>query len=1330
MAVTVGSPITLVGDHSSDDFGGGYFNFAAPTAMAGRTFTSALVKFTFDWPTYSGFVTTPEWKIDILTASGTALRSWTPPSGASAPLAFSTPEVITCTWQSGWDAAPIPVIDGELITVNWSIPASAGIAPDGWSTAVAVEITFYEAWEEPAPPVITIVRDDAPGDIDQPSIAKVSGNRAVLAFWDYDVDQTTVVLIDKTGAELDRVLVGPTGFMPFGWLGSHPGVQAIQVDENHVLVLSQVEDGSHIATYQVHDFVFTTTDTIPTPTTITLESGSATGGNEWFLFPYDANRAIAIKGNEQVIGGGSGTSTFEMHQITFGPLAKSAVLASWDFVRAPNNPIWAFTWMNTSGGAVLARGTGANSTLSLFDKVTAGPGVITLTPVTSPTSTYDFARFSPPATTGGALAMFGTTTPSPSKVSTTGAILSASPLALDNEYVTGAAPVTLDFTGSPVMVTQEVASSVVKISQAGGTVFPLTFTMLYRTMEALILEDHLILLGHDGSLGVVSGFAILPTSVDLGPGPCHVYHVVSDAEGNLSGSVDIEVYYPGTTTLVSEPLFLDKGLTVPTPPTLRVIPGVISLWTEKPLRVDINVSSVDAGDRVLYGKDFHPSPLGALWGGDGYRIEPGGAQPGWSLSRVAAGVGGFTPIDIESSHMHLDETASSVVLVSLADTPGAPLARPVTRPLLPGLGQRLEVTPFGPGRSPSSVILLALDPGLLNSQTWFGGADPITNPNNPLLSTVGIAQVLDPTGDGRNVVVGTVRQMFALASRSVLLGSDFAFSSNVLDYTIASTLRDPRFSRAVAVGHWLGYCDLSVRVGSYFSETEGAVDDVYGGLHPQAWSGVGVVVVGQRSSYNSPTGKPGGVVVGSRSDILTEVYPYQWDGYWPTDAPMFSDVFVGHFRSGVGDSAYCFFPVARSATVIAPNIGYPEGADPTDLDDVPATLMRYSNSIWSVAPRYLKKRRDNALTGTIVDLLSDHEAALVDASAHASVAVLQSTIPAPPAALNYWRTDWKDWGIVAPSMRMFSPPVADRDDMGAGAVILTHPNTRVPGDLMLGGDVTIGAPTHDGTGGVKGKVGFYGATAVERPKVVDDASIPALTSLVAALASLGLVLSPDVPVVADSFGREVLRLDNADTGQGPAGFPFVFENNSYNLGCDGATLGWSKPLSDGTWDNPTLGSVDATPWAWDTTNPWSSALYYTDLFDVVAEVTLVTLDNSSGTGGSWTTPGDDGILIRAVPDEASFATSNGQNFTYALLAARSGLYQRNPGGTKTLIAAYSTAAVDGDVLRIEADARDITVKVNGSTVLTHTLPDDQGGLMHGLAMGVETRCADLSISPL
>lgn len=741
-------------------------------------------------------------------------------------------------------------------------------------------------------------------------------------------------------------------------------------------------------------------------------------------------------------------------------------------------------------------------------------------------------------------------------------------------------------------------------------------------------------------------------------GPCHLYFVIADSAGNQSHSAEISLYTPGTTFMISEPIYADQGLNTRLILPFRVA-GIVDVWAPGPLRVDLSAETFDIGPFSVAGMDFLPPPEASISGIAQVSVSSTSGGIGDILTLLDGQDAVFSPEDLASGHNHLGRSARSVSLASEGLSEGDPIARVlVDQTTLPALGLPFSRTSYQPGQGPDSLLLLRYDPNhaSTNHATYW----PIPG-GSPTLVETGDAtdarRVYDPASVGKITAIGVDTSV--IGGKHTILGTG-AIPSTVL--TSLSVAPASVVGRAVSIGDRRTYDPLAVLIGVNTALSSGA-----------AKTGV---ALGSDASYAPAQHAERATVIGSGQDVGATLY---------TNGPTISgDVLIGHLNSGALSDYDLLW---GTTTVLSADPGFPrDGTHLTPTGPVLHDPPLRNNDSWLYTERYANWRR---LGLTVAQ--ANQGAALITHNT-----IVRRAADAPPTDLNFTRTEWGNWNLTAHNLFSRMQPIADNTGYNNGMVLVTVPNPSVPGDLQIDGDVTLSAPHHDGTGGAPGLLGFYGATAVARPLQVDDASIPALTSLTTALAKLGLILASGTPVVFDDFTRNAFSIDHSNTGQAPVGFPLDYSN----VGSIGGNLA----------RRPDAGAADGA---------WSSVLYYTDIFDVVVQATVVAFDGVN--------VGDDGILIRAIPAPTTFLDSRGQKYTYALLATASGLYQRNPAGTKTLIATYSSAAVSGDVLLVQAIARAITVKKNGTTILTHTMPDDLGGLMHGLSMNTHTLIGDLSI---
>lgn len=739
-------------------------------------------------------------------------------------------------------------------------------------------------------------------------------------------------------------------------------------------------------------------------------------------------------------------------------------------------------------------------------------------------------------------------------------------------------------------------------------------------------------------------------------GPCHLYFVIADSAGNQSRSAKVRLTRPGSSSLVTETLYLDENLHTQTPADFTC-DGIVSLWSEGPMRVDMAVQSYDVGNMFLPGMDFLSAPENTIAGGSRVRVRSLLAQPGDLFTQVSPGDASFLPVDTIAGHYHVGRAQSSVALVPLGLTPGDPIARVVADPIatLPGVGGDLVSPSVLPSDMPRSVDLLKRVPRIdLWSDTFAEGVAETGESLNEFA-------MHDPQGVGLSVLLAD--RSNAIGNRLVLVGNriNASYYRNQIEWNPFFGLPTNEYlGGGVAIGSSIAYDPRSVHV------------------------------VGDDSASGSEVGHFG-VAIGAgfqwypvnywRDNVMLGNGYASFADYGDFEGVLGHDTIVGRPGAGIYDD---YARVWGITTILAADAGFPQdGGHLTPTGPVDTTNHIRNNDSWIYTERYFEWIR----------LGLD-----VSQANWASAPIVRNTIipraAVPPSDLNYERADWYAWNIAAQNVFSRVQPIADRDDYYNGLLLVTQANPTIPGSFQVDDGVTLAAPLHDGVGGTPSALGFYGHTPAVRTLVTDNASIPALTSLITALSNLGLILTPGGAVVQDDFAKPRKTAGHALTGQSPVGFPI----DDANLG----TVG---------------GALVRQPWGGTDVGFWSAALYYTDIFDVLVTTTVATWGSA-----------DDGVIIRAIPDSATFASSRGHNYDYALLAAKTGLYLRTNTGTKTLLAAYSSNMANGDIMTVQAIARAVTVKKNGSTVLTFTLPDDLGGRMHGLALTTGTVFNDLTIA--
>jgi hypothetical protein len=242
-------------------------------------------------------------------------------------------------------------------------------------------------------------------------------------------------------------------------------------------------------------------------------------------------------------------------------------------------------------------------------------------------------------------------------------------------------------------------------------------------------------------------------------------------------------------------------------------------------------------------------------------------------------------------------------------------------------------------------------------------------------------------------------------------------------------------------------------------------------------------------------------------------------------------------------------------------------------------------------------------------------------------------------------------------------------------------------------EATIGggalALTNDGTANIHlvadGTANFQlsseGAVRASIPTLPGDP--PALLSLIAALTSYGLVVSGEVPLLADSMNRADGLVGYAQTGQ-------VRESVAVSANPD-----WGQDVEIVTSVAKRSADYSASPVV---------STYATPVSDVIVEATIA----EWGTGST-----DAGLLIRGIYSSADVVPIDG------LLVAKDGLYKVEGGAslTLTLLNAYAAQA-DGVVMRVEADADTVEVFAdNVSLGSFNPVTWCQTGTRHGYVLG-------------
>lgn len=81
--------------------------------------------------------------------------------------------------------------------------------------------------------------------------------------------------------------------------------------------------------------------------------------------------------------------------------------------------------------------------------------------------------------------------------------------------------------------------------------------------------------------------------------PAHLYHAITDAQGNLIQRCAVRVYEAGTTTLVADPFYSDPGLSDQLGNPYVSLNGIVDLYFDGPHRVRIGVTPPTTGAQEI-----------------------------------------------------------------------------------------------------------------------------------------------------------------------------------------------------------------------------------------------------------------------------------------------------------------------------------------------------------------------------------------------------------------------------------------------------------------------------------------------------------------------------------------------------------------------------------------------------------------------------------------------------------------------------------------------------------------------------------------------------------
>jgi hypothetical protein len=73
----------------------------------------------------------------------------------------------------------------------------------------------------------------------------------------------------------------------------------------------------------------------------------------------------------------------------------------------------------------------------------------------------------------------------------------------------------------------------------------------------------------------------------------HFYRLLVDPQGNMVPNVQVRVLEPGTTTLISEPVYADDTTPTPRSNPFEVPDGQVNFYLDRPRRVRLGVTAPD-----------------------------------------------------------------------------------------------------------------------------------------------------------------------------------------------------------------------------------------------------------------------------------------------------------------------------------------------------------------------------------------------------------------------------------------------------------------------------------------------------------------------------------------------------------------------------------------------------------------------------------------------------------------------------------------------------------------------------------------------------------------
>jgi hypothetical protein len=265
--------------------------------------------------------------------------------------------------------------------------------------------------------------------------------------------------------------------------------------------------------------------------------------------------------------------------------------------------------------------------------------------------------------------------------------------------------------------------------------------------------------------------------------------------------------------------------------------------------------------------------------------------------------------------------------------------------------------------------------------------------------------------------------------------------------------------------------------------------------------------------------------------------------------------------------------------------------------------------------------------------------------------------------------------------------------------------------LYVGGDVVVnGQRTYQNTSTT---LGFFGATGTVRPSIpyaAGDVSNTQLTSLMHALAQIGLIYVTDVPVVTESGTHtDGTQLEFAETGQSlqwklPPASPAYRSANPFTVAGNRVVLNAANAPF------PTRGVP---------------GIYSSGRSDVSVRGRF----GYSAATSSF--PSDDlytGLMIRTY-NAQSVVGGNTQAVVTGYLVGRSAVYSMADNTINSTVTTLSTSPAAGDLLQVDCVGTSVTVRVNGSSVATFTDSTLTSRVKHGYRICPSTSAYSFQVLP-